>query len=232
MLYTDLYFLIYSYLNQRDKFKYGIVCKQFNKFLTEEIDDEIDSVNYEFDNICCEFAKMKKSKELLSMLSSHINEPEYQLLKQCTWIAIRTFDEWGDCETKIEIFDSYNTDTKILELNLDYDSLKDQNVVTTCMCGNIGFYEKYMGNRFEYYMNGKYIGINCLRTDQIKDYPMVAMIHRTINKFFVDDKIFPDLIELIKTTDAEAHAKIIRCNEFRKFYQLIQFLKFYKFDKN
>jgi len=231
MLCSDLYFSIYSYLDSQSKFKCGITCKQFNKFLSKDIKIAKNNVRDEFNNICNKFNGFNL-KEIISLLLKGISSEHLDTkLLGPGYIAVRTFDDYT-CTTKIDVYNAQGS--KELELNIDYNYEKRNKYskrnyfVTSCVHRNIGFYEDYRGNRFEYYMNKKFVGINCIRDDLINDYPLVKNIFKTINKYLIVNKIYPSIYKLIKMEDTETnkcYAKFVKSSELSFDNKLFNYLE-------
>jgi hypothetical protein len=226
MICSDLYYSIYSYLDPGSKLKCGIACKRFNTFLSRDIEIAKNNLRDELKNISDKYDGFNSTKIISSLLRTNVNTK----LLGPGYIAVRSFNDYI-CVSNIDVYDMNGS--KKLELIIDYNCTKRNRYsqknyfVTSCMYDCIGFYESYRINRYEYYINKKYVGINCLRDDEIENDPLVKKIYEAINKYLIIDKIYPSIYKLIKMEGTGCCADFVKSSELTFDDELFNFLESY-----
>ena len=116
-----------------------------------------------------------------------------------------------DYQAIISVFDSNGSNILQLEINDRRGKYVDSEyTVSYCMYHNKGLYQMDEGNRFEYFLNGSFIGYNYfvvfededpwnddMSPGEIEMYEKVDEIRYEINKLILMDRIFPEIYQMI-----------------------------------
>ncbi len=228
-LYESLYSIVYGYLHDIEKLNYGIVCKSFYKFIKNNINIKIAK-----NKIKGIFEKLKIQENYYfsnryKLLFEHI--PKMTLKKLSIgydYIMIRHCEE---CWATINV---YSIGGKhILQLDVDHNKNEINKIdffICSCVYYGYGLIDKYLSNRDEFYVNGKFIGTNLLKIENNKyviDNKEYTKLFKTINETFISKKIYPKIFKMIKIHDDKEYVDFLNKKEFYFDDSLYNFLKKY-----
>ena len=228
-LYESLYHIIYNYLNDNEKLNFGIVCKSFNKYITKNLNIQIakKKIKVIFENL-----KSQKNIYISDRYKQLFEHTPDQILEKLAigydYVVIR---HCGECFSTIKVY--YLGGEQILHLDVEHcanDINKYDFFICSCVYHGYGLIDKYLSNRDEYYVNGKYIGTNLLMMENnkyvIKD-KQFTILFKTINDIFISKKTYAKIFNMIKITDGKEYVEFLKEKEFVFNDSLYNFLETY-----
>lgn len=241
---SDTWFIIYDYLDSQNKWNLSHTCKKFTAMITKELEHVEAKLqkkrlfnSYHYDEMFKQFYfhGYEKFKQLFCINCNydHLLYDHY-IMNKCMiddYKAIITmFDSDGSLILRLAVEDrpSQYTDSEY--------------TISSCIYYDRGIYEMDKGNRFEYFLNGQFIGYNyfipfkheeidteIFDSKEMEINKQINQIRQKINELILVDQIFPEIYQMIEPFDnmsceSEHMIKFIKKSSMSSLDPLLNYL--------
>ena len=206
----DVWYIIYNYLDPSNKWDLSHVCKDFISIVSRErqiverlLQSKHPFYSYDYDSTYKSFYFYTRQKfEQLFCVNKR-----YDHLLIDHFVANKCYI--NDFQAIISVFDSVGSQVLRLVVNdRSCEYTESEYTISSCIYHNVGLYEREMSNRYEYFLNGQFIGYNYFinyeneqrekeEEEEIKIGKEIDKIRCEINKLILIDQIFPDIYQMI-----------------------------------
>jgi hypothetical protein len=234
-LYDDLYLLMYSYLQPKDKIAYGYVCTKFKSFFDTNVEMTKNKIKEKFMQYIHDNA-LRLEIRRNNFIDFLFDFDDYLLLKNY-FILHKYYDNTGFVVKVFDIYKGSNYKFIFELLNLfteSDDQHKYNSNYRVKLCGCIGneyglikndssYWRNYNGcknncfGKLQYNINGKCV---CYFANE-----ELGEILDTINKYLITDQIFPSVSKLFELDQKDDYIEFIETSEILWDNDLFNYLK-------